>query len=1262
MRYIAIALILSGIIFAGLTGCSGSSSPVVPGTSPDGDDHQAAIDIALEGVEIQNTEILSVKLDGRELLPWGFRDVPLSREGSHPLQIVLANPGVQVDVRVEGATIRADGTSAMEWTGRSDTSLILENITDRIELHLEIAGDQPQVRDITVRTIATPHLPIPAGLGIVSYTNPETGVSFDIAEREIIIGVVEGTSLEVVEALVGALGCEILRAILKIDTYRLRIPADASYRSYIGLFEDSTVVKFAEPNCIHYPAIVPNDTYENYEYGNGLMDLYDAWDITTGTSSAIVAVVDSGIMRTHPDLAANVIPGEDFIDPPGDGLGGETPGDGSDNNNDGVVDGNVGHGSHCAGIIGAIGNNSEGVSGHTWSTQLLPCRVFPIDGDSGAMDTAVAEAIIYAADNGAIAISMSLGSFYGSGNEQAAINYAWAEGSVIVAAAGNSSTSANFYPAAFPHVIGVAATDSNDRKASFSNYGSYVDCCAPGVQIASSIFYVGSVPESERYALYNGTSMACPQVAGLVGLVASYFTSYTNAEVADQVIFTAENIDAQNPSYAGSLGTGRINAYRALTTPLEPVFEVVKLWDDDDNPLYSQGNRDGFINPGEIIEFRPTIRNVGTRNAPFCYMSITGGDDYIDFLFESAYFGMVNRGQTLTSDEPLIFRIDPTIEVDTMVDVNLHFEYLDGDPIDLPYTLPIRADLGVVDIITCSGESLIEEEIAKGVTNVPVMSFTIEGDLNYGTLDKLTIHQTGTADSLSFTEVQLWLDADDDGVFLPSIDTRIAYRSYDHAGFRGVFDDLNDPSNGFGAGIDYEEFPPVYFDVGGRATFEECVLPTAPGVPRTIFVITGIEPTAVTGDTVQFGILSTDDVIVKAPDQVNPADFPITTDEIPIVGTWLEPQRLTTNNPSTEVRYSWRPETAYCPVTGNVYMVFDSNRNGNFDVFIRRSTDQGGDFDDAIRLDSSGANEFYPDVQVDSMGTVHVVYYSTKISSRREIYYTRSEDFGITWMSPMRLTDAVRNSRLPKLAIGPDDSLNVAWHDDRTATDDYNIYFMRSEDGGDTWGSTVQIADTSRASVEVAIAVGGDGVIHVTWEEMSSYYYGNVYYARSDDNGINWSSPYRITSGGYYNHGWHSDVDADDIGNVFVVFHYVPLSIAAEVACRISPDSGDSWDTTFNLTDNTIPDSRPAIHVLPDTSYIDIVYRSLAAENWNIFHIYSDDGLATWEEPFMISNSTGGDATEPVVVRGDNYNIFAFWHDIVNAQGNYEVFYNRFLY
>ena len=496
-------------ILFGALGCSAGKSP----TSPPISGQSADLASALSGVEIQNPDLKSLTLDGVNLLPWGMWDIPLGADKIYPLEIGLDNRSAKISLSVTGATLLVDGSPAPSYSGSDTARLEIKSPQNRVTIHLEIPGPRSssRTRDILVRTVPTNLLPIPATTGIVKYTDPATGLSFDIADRELEIGVLAGTKIETVESLVGALDCELLRAIPKIDTYRVRIPLGASLEHFRSLFRESSIVRFADLNAILNFDLVPNDPYQDQEYENTLCRRYDAWDITTGSSSTIVAVIDSGIMRDHPDLAANALDGKDFIDPPGDGHGGATPGSGQD----------VSHGTHCAGIIGAVGNNGEGICGQSWSTKLLSLRVFPTDG-SGATDSSVDEAIIYAADYGVTVISMSLGAPYCSGGQQSAVSYAYNKNDVLVAAAGNAGSSVKDYPAALPQVIAVAATDSGDHKPDWSDYGSWVACTAPGVDIISSIFYQYSggdpysVPEDQRYAKMSGTSMACPQVAGLV--------------------------------------------------------------------------------------------------------------------------------------------------------------------------------------------------------------------------------------------------------------------------------------------------------------------------------------------------------------------------------------------------------------------------------------------------------------------------------------------------------------------------------------------------------------------------------------------------------------------------------------------------------------------------------------------------------------------------------------------------------------------------
>jgi thermitase len=211
-------------------------------------------------------------------------------------------------------------------------------------------------------------------------------------------------------------------------------------------------------------------------------------------------------------------------------------------------DGN-GHGTHAAGIAAAITNNTRGIAGMAPDAKIYAVRVLD-DSGSGTLQN-VANGIIHAADNGADVISLSLGSPNDSITLKEAVDYAWNKGVVVVAAAGNDGSSQPAYPAYYSNAIAVAATDSDESKASFSNYGSWVDVAAPGVNIYST--YTDS-----SYASLSGTSMATPHVAGLAGLLDAQGRSAS--EIRATIENTADPISGTGTYWS----KGRINAYRAV--------------------------------------------------------------------------------------------------------------------------------------------------------------------------------------------------------------------------------------------------------------------------------------------------------------------------------------------------------------------------------------------------------------------------------------------------------------------------------------------------------------------------------------------------------------------------------------------------------------------------------------------------------------------------------------------------------------------------
>lgn len=313
----------------------------------------------------------------------------------------------------------------------------------------------------------------------------------------------------------------------------------------IDYFRKSGNVVYAEPHYLYMTngepggragEIVPNDRlFEAYQWNLPIIGTIPGWSITRGDENVVVAVIDTGVDLNHPDLAGRLTEGANFVTP------GEAPAD------------DVGHGTHVAGIISAVVNNVEGVAGMTWHDRVMPVKVLDASGAGSAY--AVAQGIIWATDNGAKVINLSLGNYAASEFLHDAVRYAFDRDVVLVAATGNDNTDQPGYPAAYPEVFGVSATDENERLAEFSNYGDYVDAVAPGVSIPST--YPGG-----QYAALSGTSMASPHAAALAALIRSVNPLLKNTEVMDIMRKTA--VDLGPPGKDALYGYGRIDVAAAL--------------------------------------------------------------------------------------------------------------------------------------------------------------------------------------------------------------------------------------------------------------------------------------------------------------------------------------------------------------------------------------------------------------------------------------------------------------------------------------------------------------------------------------------------------------------------------------------------------------------------------------------------------------------------------------------------------------------------
>ncbi|MEP0750804.1 S8 family peptidase [Trichocoleus sp. Lan] len=317
----------------------------------------------------------------------------------------------------------------------------------------------------------------------------------------------EDVPAEVVQEQVRSLGAQYNSEFSESDQLYI-IKGD---RNLLKTLKKSPLAKkteYIEPNYVYKALEVPNDPEYSKQWNLRSINVESAWDETKGAGMT-VAVIDTGISRV-PDLKdTKFVQGYDFV-----------------NNRDQADDDN-GHGTHVGGTVAQATNNGYGVAGIAYEASLMPLKVLSAEGGGTVAD--IAEAIKFAADNGADVINMSLGGGGESQVMQEAIDYAYNKGVVIVAAAGNSNENSASYPARYPHVIGVSAIDSAGEKAFYSSYGAGVDISAPGGAITEENPSGGILQETISYdengkliptfAAFQGTSMASPHVAGVAALV-----------------------------------------------------------------------------------------------------------------------------------------------------------------------------------------------------------------------------------------------------------------------------------------------------------------------------------------------------------------------------------------------------------------------------------------------------------------------------------------------------------------------------------------------------------------------------------------------------------------------------------------------------------------------------------------------------------------------------------------------------------------------
>jgi serine protease len=457
--------------------------------------------------------------------------------------------------------------------------------------------------------------------------------------------------------------------------YNQTIPVEKAVNALLrtGLLE------YAEPKFLPKQLFTPNDPSLAQQYHLTKIQAFTAWDLEQGDTSVVIGITDTGGDLDHPDMVANMK------------INYNEPVDGIDNDNDGYIDNYRGwdlgendnnpsvsatnnHGSHVAGCAAAVTNNNVGVAAPGFNCKYMSVK---ISNASGSLTKAY-EGITYAADAGCQIINCSWGGPGGGSFGQDVIDYATINmNSLVVAAAGNDNNENNFYPASYRYVLSVASTGNNDSKSSFSNYGPFIDVCAPG----SNIFAAQS---NNAYQAQSGTSMASPVAAGAAAIVKSYFPSYTALQVGEKLRVTCDNIYGAtgNSAYLNKLGKGRINMFRSLTVS-SPSVRILDVESTDNND-------DAFV-VGDTLRITGDITNYldPTTNLT---ITLSTTSTWVTIIDNSTTVGALGTLATTNNNaDPFLVRINPNTPLNTKV--TFRFNITDGAYTDVQlYDVVLNVD------------------------------------------------------------------------------------------------------------------------------------------------------------------------------------------------------------------------------------------------------------------------------------------------------------------------------------------------------------------------------------------------------------------------------------------------------------------------------------------------------------------------------------------------------------------------------------------
>lgn len=392
----------------------------------------------------------------------------------------------------------------------------------------------------------------PGGYGGPYYrgSTSRTEYAKEMVEDEVLIKFKEETPKSDIDAFLSTNGSKVERVIDKIEVYLVKIPKGINPLQFVEKVREDPRLDFVEPNFtvkISETEIPISRAVTEEESTPGDIELNKAWTVTKGSDKILVAIVDTGVDLGHEALKDSLTLGKDLIDGKGKA---------KDDN---------GHGTFLAGIVVARG--SDKVSGIAPDCRIIPIKA--LDRFGIGSSALLAEGIVEAVVAKARVILVGSGTYRKSKTLEKAVDYAWSTGSIVVAPAGNDKKEDPFYPAAYEKCIAVAAVDKMDKKASFSNYGKWVDISAPGYATSTMTSYRSYMTSEGKkpkgYSDMEGTSVAAAYVAGALALLLSAAPDEKASWIRDKLELSSDPIDGLNPKeLEGKLGKGRLNIGKAF--------------------------------------------------------------------------------------------------------------------------------------------------------------------------------------------------------------------------------------------------------------------------------------------------------------------------------------------------------------------------------------------------------------------------------------------------------------------------------------------------------------------------------------------------------------------------------------------------------------------------------------------------------------------------------------------------------------------------